>query len=440
MASFSPCRRQLRYKLLRLHHLDCPALASSTGVFKVVTLLLFCLLLSGCQPKQNLREPSIQFTRIPHAGEGGPGKLEAIEGRVIGARPGQQIVLFARSGLWWVQPRVDQPYTSIQKNAAWRNVTHLGTNYAAMLVDPGFHPQPTMDILPSEGNGVIALAETKGRPPFWTTWSFMLATAGVTALVVLMLFRLRVHALTHQMNMRFEERLAERARIARELHDSLLQGFQGLMFRLQAVRDLLPSRPGEAIQALDSALDRGDQVIAEGRGTVENLRGYSMVNADIVQALTALGEELGPGKVNSAARLHVFVEGKRRDLDPILRDEIYRIAREAVRNAFNHAQAHKIEALLRYGDSQFLLRVRDDGIGIDPGVFNQGGKAGHWGLVGMSERAKEFGGKVKVWSELGRGTDVELSIPASIAFGGPYAHSRLWFLRRKVSETHEHRS
>jgi signal transduction histidine kinase len=123
-----------------------------------------------------------------------------------------------------------------------------------------------------------------------------------------------------------------------------------------------------------------------------------------------------------------------------LRDEIYRIAREALRNAFKHSQADKIEAQLTYGNSQFLVRVRDNGTGIDPGGFDQGRRSGHWGLPGMHERAKEFGGKVKVWSESGRGTEIELSVPASIAYGNSSVRPRFWFMRKAISETHDRQS
>jgi len=124
-----------------------------------------------------------------------------------------------------------------------------------------------------------------------------------------------------------------------------------------------------------------------------------------------------------------------RDLDPLLRDEIYRIAREALRNAFRHAKAQKIEAEITCGVSEFLLRVRDDGSGIDPEIANRGARAGHWGLPGMRERAKNFGGQLEVWSERGSGTEVQLTIPASIAFGKSSARPRLWFSRKmKIGE------
>jgi signal transduction histidine kinase len=264
----------------------------------------------------------------------------------------------------------------------------------------------------------------------------------IAAFAILMYLRLRMLSLARQMNIRLEERVSERTRIARELHDSLLQGFQGLMFRLQAVHDLLPAQPSKAKEELETALDRGSDVIAEGRGTVEDLRFSAVENNDLVEALGAVGEELATSQNGHAATsFRVLVEGRPRSLAPILRDEIYRIAREALRNAFRHAQARKIEAEMTYGESHFLLRVRDDGTGIDSKYLAQGKRAGHWGLPGMRERAKRFGGKLEVWSEHGAGTEVELTVPASLAYGRPSTRRRLWFLRRQNSgRTHEHQS
>ena len=275
-------------------------------------------------------------------------------------------------------------------------------------------------------------------PVFWKTWWFRLAAVVAAGAALLLFLRLRDRNLTRQMNLRFEERLAERTRIARELHDSVLQGFQGLMFRLQAVRDLLPERSKDAAQALDSALDRGDQVIAEGRSTVEDLRHSSLRDSDIVQALTTLGQELERSNNGASADLRVLVEGNPRELDPLLRDEVYRIAREALRNAFQHARAGNIEAQVTYDDARFSLSVRDDGAGIDPKVFEKGARSGHWGLPGMRERAAEFGGQLHVWSESGAGTEIELTIPAPIAYLADGSHSGWWFFRA-IRKTHERR-
>jgi signal transduction histidine kinase len=218
--------------------------------------------------------------------------------------------------------------------------------------------------------------------------------------------------------LRFEERLAERTRIARELHDTLLQSFQALMLHFQTVNDLLP--PGKAKEALEKALDRADQAIVEGRNAIQNLRSSTIVTNELAQALAALGEELG-GAHNGeggSATLTVSVEGAPQELHPILRDDIYRIAREAVGNAFRHAQASKIEAEITYGERLLRLRIRDDGKGIDPKLLDAG-RDGHWGLPGMRERAQQIGGQLEMWSEAGLGTEVELRIPGSVAYATP---------------------
>jgi ligand-binding sensor domain-containing protein/signal transduction histidine kinase len=278
-------------------------------------------------------------------------------------------------------------------------------------------------------------------PPWWATGWFRIACLLLILLLVWSVHRYHLHQLNVQFNMRLDERLRERTRIARELHDSLLQGFQGLMFRLQAVRDLLPGRASEAMQALDSALERGDRAIAEGRDTVSDLREPVMGDGDIVPALTALGEELALQSDNSLVpRVRVLLEGKERELNPVLRDEIYRIGREALRNAFRHAKAQKIEAEITYGDSEFSLHVRDDGCGIDSEVANQGARAGHWGLPGMRERAKGFGGNLEVWSEHGAGTEIELIVPAAIAYSKSDVRRRFWFWRKRTERTDGQRS
>jgi signal transduction histidine kinase/ligand-binding sensor domain-containing protein len=273
-------------------------------------------------------------------------------------------------------------------------------------------------------------------PAYWQTNWFRAACVAAFMVLLWMLYRMRLRRLAREFTAGLEARVNERTRIARELHDSLLQGFQGLMFRLQAVRDLLPGRASEAMQALDIALERGDKAIAEGRDTVSDLREPIMGDSDIAQALTALGKELAQQSGNGLVPcVRVLLEGKQRELNPMLRDEIYRIAREALRNAFLHARAQKIEAEITYSDSEFLLRVRDDGGGIDPEIADQGARAGHWGLPGMRERAKSFGGKLEVWSEHGAGTEIELSVPGAIAYGKSEPRRRFGLWRKKIGES-----
>jgi signal transduction histidine kinase/ligand-binding sensor domain-containing protein len=257
-----------------------------------------------------------------------------------------------------------------------------------------------------------------------TGWFIVLCVA-VAATAIWALVRLRVRQVRQRLEERMGDRLNERTRIARELHDSLLQGFQGLMFRLQAVRQLLPERPGDAANFLDSAMLVGDQAIGEGRDAVQSLRSISFDERDIATSLSELGAELGAA-IDSASRpeYRLVVEGRRRGLTAIVRDEAYRITREAVSNAYQHAKASQIEVEVAFGETHFTIRVRDDGIGMDPQILARGQRPGHWGLPGMGERGKSLGGQLHVWSEENVGTEVELSIPARAAYAQPPA-SRL---------------
>lgn len=138
---------------------------SAAGIFIRKGILLLagcCMLLNGCRARSEAIAPSIEFTRIPPAEVVRTDKLDIIQGRAAGARPGQQIVLYARTGAWWVQPLTDPPFTNIQPDSTWTNSTHLGSEYAALLVEPGYRPQAMMNALPGPGGGVVALASTQG--------------------------------------------------------------------------------------------------------------------------------------------------------------------------------------------------------------------------------------------------------------------------------------
>jgi signal transduction histidine kinase len=254
--------------------------------------------------------------------------------------------------------------------------------------------------------------------------AFLVTAWVITAMVA------RVRKMTEaQLTLRFEERLSERTRIARELHDTLLQSFQALMLHFQSVSDMLP--PGAAKKALEETLDHADQAILEGRNAIQNLRSSTTVTNELAQAIAALGEELGDrvGKSN-AATLRVSVEGKPQELHPILRDDVYRIAREALHNAFRHAQATKIEAEITYAERLLRLRIRDDGAGIDSKVVATG-REGHWGLQSMRERAQQIGGQLEIWSQAGAGTEVDLRIPGAIAYAVPSSRGRFRLFRNR---------
>ena len=205
-------------------------------------------------------------------------------------------------------------------------------------------------------------------PAYYETSWFRAASVVAALALFLALYQSRLRQITQEFNLRLDERVNERTRIARELHDTLLQSFQGLMLRFQSARDLLPAHPAQAVEALDGALDRGDRAIVEGRDAIQNLRSSTTVTNELAQAMAALADEFakGPNGERKSATFRVSVEGAQRDLHPILRDDVYRIAREALRNAFCHAEASHIEAEITYSERDLRLRIRDDGKGMDP--------------------------------------------------------------------------
>jgi len=203
-----------------------------------------------------------------------------------------------------------------------------------------------------------------------------------------------------------------------------LQSFQGLMFSFQAARNLLPGRTEEAIRTLDGAIREGDEAIAEGRDAIQGLRSNPAVESNLEHLLTDAGKELASSSSaeSEPPAFQVTVEGARQPLSPLLQDEVFRIAREILRNAFHHAHASRIEAEVAYDTRFFRLRIRDNGKGIDPTVLQAGARQGHWGLPGVRERAKRIGVRLKLWSEAGAGTEAELTVPARIAY--QKAHGR----------------
>ena len=195
---------------------------------------------------------------------------------------------------------------------------------------------------------------------------------------------------------------------------------------------MLPARPAEAKENLESKIDRAAQAITEGRDAIQGLRASTVVTNDLAIAITTLGDELAASAANgNGTVVHVAVRGTPRDLHPILRDDIYRIAGEALRNAFHHAHAHRIEVEITYDDRQFRVQVRDDGQGID-GAVRADERRGHFGLSGMRERAELVGGRLDVWSEVGAGAEIDLTIPAAKAYAAARGRRRAWWLGKNT--------
>lgn len=279
------------------------------------------------------------------------------------------------------------------------------------------------DGVPSPREAVFAF---RVEQAFYRHPLFLLG-AGVLALAGLWLvYRATARRAAERVRDRLHERHRERERIARELHDTLLQGVHGLVLRFQAAADMLPpSAPART--CMEQALVRADQVLVEGRDRVRELRGGPATTRELHEALAAAGEELA---AQSACGFAFSSSGTPRRLQPAILDEVYRIGHEALRNAFVHARAQQVKVELAYRRTGFMLTVSDDGCGIDPGWLTPQGRPDHWGLRGMRERAERIGARLDIQGDDGRagraGTRVVLALPARIA----YRRRASWRARR----------
>jgi signal transduction histidine kinase/streptogramin lyase len=272
-------------------------------------------------------------------------------------------------------------------------------------------------------------------PAFYQTNWFLLLCVAAIGCLTWVAYQRHLRQVSARLSLIFKERLSERTRIARELHDTLLQSFQGLILHFQRARNLLPERASEAIQTLDKALDGAEQAIVEGRDAIHDLRSPATAPQGLAEEITSLGEELVAKDGNKEPlQFRVVIEGSAHTLLPNAHIEIVRIAREGLRNAFSHSQARRIETEIAYSGNLFRLRIRDDGKGINPEVRNQAARAGHWGLAGMRERAERLGGELEVWSEPGAGTEVDLRVPASIAYQSSHGRNNVWLFWKKKKE------
>jgi signal transduction histidine kinase/ligand-binding sensor domain-containing protein len=275
------------------------------------------------------------------------------------------------------------------------------------------------------------------EPFFYETAAFRILTIAAGCILLASAYRFRLRQESARIKVGLEGRVAERERIARDLHDTLLQSFQGSLFEVQAARNLFPRRPDDAMRTLDEAIRSAQAAIAEGRDAIRDLRSGSAAPSGLAHLLAAAGQELSGVAVSNGGSpaFRVTVEGPPRDIKTALQDEVYRIGREILRNAFRHARAKKIEVEIRYDAQELRIRFRDDGIGIDPRVLNEGARAGHWGLPGVRERAKLAGAQLYFWSEVGAGTEVQVTAPASVAYAKS-PEARIFGLFRKKSRSH----
>jgi signal transduction histidine kinase len=271
----------------------------------------------------------------------------------------------------------------------------------------------TFNVMASNGDGIwtapVSSAPFSVPPTFYQTRGFVATTAGLAVLVALGVHRLRVRQIARLMSARFDERLAERTRVARDLHDTLLQTVHGS--KLVADRALRDTGDRDQLaRALEQLSGWLGQAAAEGRAALQSLRASTVESNDLAGAFRRAIDEC---RQDSAAELSLSVQGRPRDLHPVVRDEIYRIGYEALRNACVHAKATRIDMVLEYGH-HLTLRLRDNGVGIDDGIV-RAGRDGHFGLRGMRERAERIGAAFSLTSSPGDGTAITLDVPGRLA-------------------------
>jgi signal transduction histidine kinase len=305
------------------------------------------------------------------------------------------------------------------------SVRYILEGYDAGWIDPGARRQAFYTNLPprdyrfrviaanADGawNRAGAAVSFEIPPTFLQSYSFLALCVALTLLLFWLAYRLRMAQVASRIRTRLEERMGERERIARELHDTLLQSVQGLVLRFQSVAHRMP--PGEPSRAhLESALRIADEVIVEGRNRVRDLRAGG--NSD--DPLANLQELADAAGFDPPIPIRIVVEGRPRRVDPLVAAETRRIAGEALFNIARHARADSVDVAITYGDRQLGLQIRDDGVGIAPSVLAQGSKEGHFGLIGMRERAERIGAALSIDSGAGKGTDVMLTLPARLAY------------------------
>jgi len=248
-------------------------------------------------------------------------------------------------------------------------------------------------------------------PSFIQSLWFKILCALVIVLSLSLVYVLRLRQVNAQIRARLYERVAERERIARELHDTFLQGIQGLLLRFHTAARSMPS-DSSARKSIQEILTQSNEIMLTGRQLVHDLRSTTRA-VTLSEELKAIGRGF---QGNYATEFSVSTHGRELPVIPIVADELFKVGREAISNAFRHAQASSIRVELDYKDRELTLLIRDNGQGVDERILLEGKKGGHWGLPGMRERVAQLKGNVRFESRQGIGTTVEVTIPANRAY------------------------
>jgi len=253
--------------------------------------------------------------------------------------------------------------------------------------------------------------------PWWATWWFRSLVAVLLALVIWWVYRMRIDRISQRMVIRMEERVAERTRIAQELHDTLLQGLLSASLQLAVANNQLPA-DAPAKPLVSRVYEMLRQLIQEGRNTVRGLRIRQLESDELERAISFIPRDIG---ADPEVEFKMSVEGTPRALRSAVREDVYWIAREALVNAYRHSGARRIEAVLEYSRKGIRMVIRDDGCGVDEDVVRSG-REGHWGLAGMNERSERIAARLNVLSAPAAGTEIDLMVPGQVAFDPGAGH------------------
>jgi signal transduction histidine kinase len=260
-------------------------------------------------------------------------------------------------------------------------------------------------------NGPVRSVAFTIEPAFWQTWWFRALVLVLCLLVLVAVYQLRVYQMMREMDLLFQERLAERTRIAQDLHDTLLQGVLSASMQLDLAAEQVPEN-SPAKRRLRRVTQLMNLVADEGRNALRGLRVADDTGATLAEALSQFAERRSTGE---GAAFRVVLQSEPRPVRALIRDEVLSIGREAIANAFRHSGARNVKVELEYSPGYLRMTVKDDGCGIDPAVLSAG-REGHWGLIGMKERSESIGGRLRLRSRLGAGSEIELTVPGAFAF------------------------
>jgi signal transduction histidine kinase len=261
-------------------------------------------------------------------------------------------------------------------------------------------------------------------PMIYATWWFRLACLGALLVLIWLVFLFRMEQVKVLLRQRMAARHAERERIARDLHDTLLQGIQALLFRLQIWAGD-PRIARERREEIAAVVLQARAIVVEGRDRLVALRATDPECQDLVESLTEVANTESTGK---QARFEISSSGRQRPLLAEACRQLADIAREAIRNTHQHARASLVAMSVDYRTTSLRLQIVDDGCGIDPAVLRAGNLRGHFGLLGMRERAAQLGARFRVERNGINGTRITVVAPAGVVFRDrwrlPWRHRR----------------